>query len=127
MPFRELLGALVAGVPGARGAIFCDYEGESVDLFVAAPQPPGCGPLSVYDLKLCGAQLTAVWTMLQECSKANGAGRLDALRLAAEHGTLLCHAAKQGYYVTLLLAPRAQASMAAVAVAELARRFAEEM
>ena len=127
MPFRELLGALVASVPGARGAIFCDYEGESVDLVVAAPQPPGCAPLSVYDLKICGAQLTAVWTVLQERSKANGAGRLEALRLAAEHGTLLCHAAKEGYYVTLLLAPRAQASKAAVAVARLARRFVEEM
>jgi hypothetical protein len=127
VPFRQLLGALVADVPGARGAIFCDYEGESVDLHVASPQPPGCGELSLYDLKVCGAQLTAAWLLLQDRSKDHGAGRLDSLRLSADHGTLLCAAAKEGYYVTLLLAPRAPTAAAALALARLARVFAGEM
>lgn len=127
MPFRQLLGALVADVPGARGAIFCDYEGESVDLHVASPQPPGCGELSLYDLKVCGAQLTAAWLLLQERSQAHGSGRLDSLRLSADRGTLLCAAAKEGYYVTLLLAPRAPTAAAAQALERLARLLAAEM
>ena len=127
MPFRQLLGALVTDVPGARGAIFCDYEGESVDLVVAEPQPRGCGTLSVYELKVCGAQLTTAWLLLQDRSKELGAGRLESLRLSTDQGTLLCAAAKEGYYVTLLLAPRAPTAAAAQVLAHLARRFATEM
>jgi hypothetical protein len=127
VPFRQLLGELVAAVPGARGAIFCDYEGESVDLHVAEPQPAGCGALSLYDLKVCGAQLTAAWLLLQERSKDHGAGLLDALRLRTDQGTLLCAAVKGSYYLTLLLAPATPVARAALVLEKAARRFAEEM
>jgi hypothetical protein len=127
VPFRLLLGELVEALPGARGAVFCDYEGESVDLFVAAPQPPGCGPLSEFDLKICGAQLTAVWTLLAERSLEHGAGRVDALHLHTDHGALLCAAVKDGYYVTLLLSPRAATAAARRRLGLLAHRFALEM
>lgn len=127
MPFRALLAELVANAPGARGAIFCDYEGENVDLAVADPQPPRCGPLSVYDLKVCGAQFAAVWLLLQERNQTQGAGSLCELRVRAEHGTLLCRSVKDGYYVTLLLSPSSSATGAGLSLARIALRFADEM
>ena len=127
MPFRSLLAALVANAPAARGAIFCDYEGENVDLAVADPQPPRCGELSVYDLKVCGAQLAAVWLLIQERNRQQGAGQLTELRVRAELGTLLCHAVKDGCYLTLLLGPGPRAGSASLLLARTAARFAEEM
>ena len=127
MPFRSLLAELVANAPGARGAIFCDYEGENVDLAVADPQPPRCGPLSNYDLKVCGAQFAAVWLLLQERNRNQGAGSLCELRVRAERGTLLCRSVRDGYYLTLLLSPGPSATTAGLALARTATRFAEEM
>jgi len=46
MPFKSLLTELVDSVPGARGAIVADWEGEAVDQV---------GPMDAYDLRLLGA------------------------------------------------------------------------
>ncbi len=107
MPFRELLGSLVAKAPGARGAIFCDYEGEAVELVL------GDDSLSEYDMKVFGAQLAAAWLSLQNDSAERGAGAIVELRIACAHGTLLCRSLPDGYYVVLLIgrgAPSATAS-----------------
>ncbi|APG25242.1 MAG: roadblock/LC7 domain-containing protein [Syntrophotalea acetylenica] len=46
MPFKTVLRDLVNSVPGARGAIIADWEGEAVDQV---------GPMDEYDLRLVGA------------------------------------------------------------------------
>jgi hypothetical protein len=97
MPFRRLLTTLVSRTKGARGAIFCDYEGEFVDLALADPR------LSEYELKVFGAQLAATWLTLDAGAKNKGAGGIVELRLACAEGTLLCNALPDGYYVVLVL------------------------
>jgi hypothetical protein len=127
VPFRALLAELVDRTPGARGAIFCDYEGESVELALAEPQPAGFEPLSIYDMKICGAQLAAVWIQLDERSRQQKAGRLLELQLGARQGTLHCCSVKDGYYLTLLTAPGPASGRATRALRKIAEQFAQEM
>jgi hypothetical protein len=97
MPFRRLLTTLVSRTKGARGAIFCDYEGEFVDLAIGDPL------LSDYELKVFGAQLAATWITVDANAKTRGAGGIVELRLSCAAGTLLCNALPDGYYVVLVL------------------------
>ncbi|WP_225072970.1 roadblock/LC7 domain-containing protein [Desulfuromonas sp. CSMB_57] len=46
MPFKVVLGELLASVPGAEGAIIADWEGEAVDQV-------GC--MEAFDLQVLGA------------------------------------------------------------------------
>lgn len=97
VPFRSMLSSLVERAPGARGAVFCDYEGEFVALVVRDPL------LSEYDLKVFGAQLAAAWLDLENHSTERGAGGIVELRLGCAGGTLLCRALRDGYYVVLVI------------------------
>ena len=127
MAFRALLHELVTHLPQARGAIFCDYEGENVDLAIAAPQPRGCGPLSDFDLKVCGAQVAAAWSALRQPVAASGAGQPLELQLACAEGTLLCHAIRDGYYLLVLLAAGRPSGPAAFALRGFAARVEQEI
>lgn len=97
MAFRRLLTSLVGRAPGARGAVFCDYEGEFVELVVRDPA------LSEYELKVFGAQLAATWLSLHENATERGAGGVVELRLGCTGGTLLCRTLRDGYYVVLVV------------------------
>ena len=109
-----MLTTLVERAPGARGAIFCDHEGESVALVLRDPQ------VSEYEMKVFGAQLAAVWMDLSTTAKERGAGALVELRVACASGSFLCRSLPDGYYVALLIGsgfPRASASVALRAAA----------
>src|SRR5438105_8120606 len=109
VPFRRMLSKLMARAAGARGAVFCDYEGEFVELVISDPA------LSAYDMKVFGAQMAAAWANLQSGSSERGAGGIVEMRLACAAGTLLCRSLRDGYYVVLLLArgiPSAPAAFA---------------
>ncbi|HZX93259.1 MAG TPA: roadblock/LC7 domain-containing protein [Myxococcales bacterium] len=112
-----MLTTLVTRTPGARGAIFCDYEGEAVELVV---RDQG---LSDYDMKVFGAQLAAAWLSLQNNSTDAGAGGIVEMRLGCAEGTLLCRGLRDGYYVVLLVGRGAPAASAAFSL----RRTAKEM
>jgi hypothetical protein len=113
-----MLTSLVERVPAARGAIFCDHEGESVALAIRDPQ------LSEFDMKVFGAQLAALWHSSQERSKEAGAGAILELQASCSAGTLLCRSLPDGYYVLLLIgrgSPIATAAFAlCAATAEIA-------
>jgi hypothetical protein len=121
MPFRRMLTALVSRAAGARGAIFCDYEGEFVDLALADPQ------LSEYDLKVFGAQMAAAWLNVHEGASTKGAGGIEELRLGCEGGTLLCRALPDGYYVVLVLRPHAPSAAASFELMQTSLELAKEL
>jgi hypothetical protein len=107
VPFRRMLTALVERVAGARGAVLCDREGESVELVIGDPA------LSPYEMRVFGAQLAAVSLAVQEAGRERGAGALLELAAGCAAGSLLCRTLPEGYYVVLLVgrgAPRATAS-----------------
>ena len=92
-----MLTTLVERVAGARGAVFCDHEGESVELVLRDPQ------LSEYELKIAGAQLAAVWLSLQDSSSQSGIGVMQELQVSCASGGLICRSLPDGYYVVLLI------------------------
>ena len=102
-----MLSSLVERAPGSRGAVFCDSEGEFVELVVRDPI------LSHYDMRVFGAQMAAAWLNLQTHASENGAGSIIELRLGCSGGTLLCRALRDGYYVVLLVAPGPPSALAA--------------
>lgn len=116
-----MLSSLVARAPGSRGAIFCDYEGEFVELVVADPA------LSEYDMKVFGAQMAAAWLALHENATARGAGGIVELRLGCAAGTLLCRGLRDGYYVVLLLARGTPSAPAAFALSHTAAELDAEL
>ena len=117
MAFRALLKGLVDRAAGARGAVFCDVEGEFVDLAIKDEA------LTHYDLRAFGAHLAAPWLNLQSGSELSGAGRIVELKIGCSGGTLLCRGLRDGYYLVLLLA---HGSAVAPAAFEM-RRCAEEV
>jgi predicted regulator of Ras-like GTPase activity (Roadblock/LC7/MglB family) len=121
MPFRRILSSLIERAPGARGAIFCDYEGEFVDLALSDPQ------LSEYELKVFGAQMAAAWINLHDGATTRGAGGIEEMRLGCEGGTLLCRALPDGYYVVLVLQPRSPSGAASFELARSSRELAAEL
>ncbi|TMB06774.1 MAG: hypothetical protein E6J64_07370 [Deltaproteobacteria bacterium] len=128
MSFRPALRELVLRAPGARGAVFCDGEGESVELVLAEPPPAGCDGLSEYDLQLTGAQVASAWLHLHVGSVERGAGRAVELQLRCDKGSLLCRVLREDYYLVLLLAPgRAPPAAAAFALREAAARVVADL
>lgn len=92
-----MLTSLLERAPGARGAVFCDFEGEFVELVVRDPE------LSHYDMRVFGAQMAAVWLNLNSNSTDRGAGGIVEMRLGCAGGTLICRSLRDGYYLVLLI------------------------
>lgn len=113
-----MLTSLVERAPGARGAVFCDYEGESVGLVIRD------AGLSEYEMRVFGAQLAALLLSLQASSKDSGAGRVMELRVCCASGTLLCRILQDGYYVVLLVGGGAPSAAAAFALRAAATEIA---
>ena len=113
-----MLTTLVERVAGARGAVFCDHEGESVELVLRDPQ------LSEYEMKIAGAQLAAVWLSLQDSSKQSGIGTMQELQVSCASGGLICRSLPDGYYVVLLIGRGAPLSPAEFALRATAAEIA---
>ena len=116
-----MLTSLCERAPGARGAVFCDFEGEFVELVVID------SALSDYEMKVFGAQMAAAWLNLQTHGTQHGAGGIVEMRLGCSGGTLLCRALRDGYYVVLLIAPASPAALAANALQHAAAELASEL
>ena len=116
-----MLDELVANAPGARGAVFCDFEGEFVELVVRDPL------LTDYDMKVCGAHMAAAWTNLQNGSVERGAGGILELRLGCDGGTLLCRSLRDGYYVVLLVESGTLSGRAALELQHTAALMTSEL
>ena len=121
MPFRRMLGSLVERTKGARGVVFCDYEGEFVELVIADPL------LSAYDMKVFGAQVAATWLNLHTGASEHGAGDIVEMKIHCAQGTLLCANLRDGYYVVLLLARGIPSGAAAFELRRTAAQLATEL
>ncbi|MGZ6143390.1 MAG: hypothetical protein ACXWLM_08625 [Myxococcales bacterium] len=116
-----MLSSLVERAPGARGAVFCDFEGEFVELVVRDPE------LSEYDMKVFGAQMAAAWLNLQTHGTQHGAGGIVEMRLGCSGGTLLCRSLRDGYYVVLLIAQGIPSALAAFELQHAAAELASQL
>ena len=116
-----MLTSLVERVSGARGAVFCDHEGESVEVVIRD------AALSEYEMKVVGAQLASVWADLTASARERGAGAIIELRLGCSAGTLLWRSLPEGYYVVLLIGMGVPGAPAAFALSAAAADIATEL
>jgi len=116
-----MLTTLVDRVPQARGAVFCDHEGESVEVVIRDSSLPE------YEMKVAGAQLAAVWLSLQESARKCGAGALLELQVGCAAGSLVTRSLPDGYYVVLLVGRGGLGASAAFALRSAAREIAAEL
>jgi predicted regulator of Ras-like GTPase activity (Roadblock/LC7/MglB family) len=107
-----MLGSLVERIKGARGAVFCDFEGEFVELVIRDPQ------LSDYDMRVFGAQVAA-WLNLQ--------GGVLEMKVRCAEGTLLCRSLRDGYYLVLLLGKDVPSGVAAFELQRTAAEISREL
>ncbi len=114
--FRAVLKNLVQGVPGAWGAIFVDWEGESVDLYATSDE---------YEVKLAGAHAGLLLTRLVAVGKDCTLGRTHSTVVRADNNQFFLHTLDEEYFVLLAASPRAPAGQArhrlAAAVEQLRR------
>jgi len=116
-----MLTSLVESVSGARGAVFCDREGESVGVAIRD------SALSEYEMKVVGAQLAAVWLDLTSLARERGAGTMIELQLGCSAGRLLCRSLPEGYYLVLLIGTGAPGAPAAFALRAAAAEIATDL
>ncbi len=95
--FTDVLRAAVARVPGARGAVFLDIEGEAVDEFTESSRTT---------IQLVGAHLGVVLTLARE-RLAAALGEPREVLIEAARGTVLLQAIDARYLVVMEADPQA--------------------
>jgi len=103
--FRPLLTKTVNQTPSAIGAMFLDWDGESVEV-VAAQR---CSP---DDLKIIGAYQGIFLTQVRRICRDLAHGVPERFKLELTSVMILCSFLKDGYYVVLLLRRTANEGMA---------------
>ncbi len=91
--FGDILQGMVERIPGALGAIFVDWEGESVETFSF--------DMPTLDLQIIGAQWGVVWTEIQKSLARAGLGGPVELVVDGERGAVLVHQVTEQYFVVL--------------------------
>lgn len=95
MPFHYLLTNLMVDIPGARGAIFVDPEGEAIE---HVSRDGG-----LWELKLEGAYHGIFLRRAAQLTSVIGAGELERLVVAGSGLQIVTTPLKGGYYLVLVL------------------------
>jgi predicted regulator of Ras-like GTPase activity (Roadblock/LC7/MglB family) len=91
-PFRRILKDLVTTLPGAWGAVFVDWEGESVELFATSDE---------YEVKLAGAEVGLLLSRLVASGKAASLGLTVSAMVIANETAFFLHTLDEQYFVLL--------------------------
>ena len=105
MVFRAILHELLETTEGAIGAMFLDYEGESVELLTHHD-------LELDDLKIIGAYQGIFLTQLRNLCSEMAVGEPQRFKLEFALTTVLSCDIKDGYYLVLLIAGSTSEGMA---------------
>lgn len=123
--FDAMLRELMDSVPGARGVIFCDPEGETVSA-VGASGRHDRENLNDYDLRVTAAQLAG--PLEQALSNAVVAiGELQECIITGKKEKLVVHMLKQRYFLVLCLEPTALTGQALHLLRPVANKISEEI
>lgn len=117
--FAAILQRIVERVPGATGAVFADWDGESVSEFAAA--------LPQLEIQIMGAQWGVAWMEIRRAFQRGHMGNPTEMIVAAERGSAVVRRVTDEYYVVLALGRHAQLGHALVELARGAAELAAEM
>ena len=123
--FDVILRELMDAVPGTRGIVFCDSQGETVNS-VGASGREAPELLYDFDLRVAGAQLAEPLDSAQANSK-DTLGQVRECVIAGGRETMLIHTLPDGYYLLMCLDPGALVSRAMQHVRHAAKLVSVEM
>lgn len=118
--FRLILDQLLATCGGSLAVMFCDYEGEMVELVCDRD-------LSDHDLRIIGAYHAIYLTKLRNMCEQMDTGKPQRFKLEFEATKMLSYDLKDGYYVVLLVAPDANEGIAWQSLRKCQERLLAEM
>lgn len=98
MSFQHILRALVASTHGALGAIFLDWEGETVELVTERPLDA-----DDHELRIIGAYQGIFLTRLREVATRVPVGTPIRYTIEFEKTSTLSCDLKDGYYLVLVI------------------------
>ncbi|MBX7082866.1 MAG: hypothetical protein K1X88_26915 [Nannocystaceae bacterium] len=102
--FGEVMAALVATVPGARGAVLTDRDGHAIDFALDA------GAIDDLDLQIAGAQCARTLAAMHHLAQRRALGR-TAVLVEASAGCLLGATLREADELTIVLVLRARAHL----------------
>ncbi len=94
--FGQLLGEMIAQIPGARGAVLSDGSDDTIDTALRI------GAISAIDVCIAGAQVGQAITRLNNTSVLFGLGRPQVV-LETETGILISQLLVREYLLTMVL------------------------
>lgn len=94
--FGDILAEVVEALPGSRGAVFVDWEGEAVDEVSAVAD-------DVHDLRLLAAHWAITYYQAHAVLAKHGLGAPDEVVLRFERQQILLHRVTDDYLVVLSL------------------------
>jgi len=94
MPFKQVLGTMLANIPGSLGAIIVDWEGEAVDQV---------GSIDDYELKVIGAHKGLILDNLRQAvARAEGNDLEEIVITTAQRQTIIMPVDKEYFLVVAL-------------------------
>ena len=105
--FSAILKTLVDSTPGAIGALFLDYEGETVALQSERPFE-----IADEDLKIIGAHQGILLTQLRRLCEKSDVGEPRRFKLDFAKVRVLSLYLMDGYYIVLIVDPAASEALA---------------
>ena len=120
--FREILHELIRGTKGAIGAIFLDWEGETVELVSERPLDA-----DDHDLKVIGAYQGIFLTRLRDLCTNIGVGAPHRFKVEFAHTRTLSCDLKDGYYLVLIMDADASEGLAWHRLSDCREKLLREM
>lgn len=118
MPLKRSLGQLVEQVPGARGAILIDWEGEAVDQVAR---------IDLYELKVIGAHNGVILCNLREIVTRLGGDQLEEIVISTATTQTVVLPVTAEYYLVFTLDKGEQLGLALFAARRCAAALREEI
>lgn len=95
-PFADILGRLVAAVPGVIGAVFADWEGEPVDQV---------SQQAIDEIQILGAQLGVTVSQINQALQRLSVGRTEELWIEGDRAVYFLLKVTDAYFVVLFGKP----------------------
>lgn len=120
--FQAILRDLLTSTPGAIGALFLDWDGESVEVLTERPFDA-----DDHDLKVMGAYQGIFLTRLREMCERAEAGQPHRFKVEFAKTKVLSCDLKDGYYLVLLVDAHTNEGVAWQRMAACQARLIAEM
>ena len=117
--FGEILRQAIDRVPGARGASFADWDGETVDAFSSQ--------IGDTNLRLIGAHWGVIYYLVRSTCDKLQLGPIVELILEFELQRVVIRRVTDEYHVVMALAPQSNLAAARQALVRVAAQLRDEM